>query len=140
GDIKVLVVAHPVDITDATQYAIDQFVLRGGKLLAFVDPHAYFDQSHERSENYTIAGDNAAASSLDKLLKAWGLDMDVNKVAADTSFAGRNMQNGESMPTLLLVTRAGIDENDFVTSQIDNLVFPFAGAFTGTPAAGIKET
>jgi ABC-type uncharacterized transport system involved in gliding motility auxiliary subunit/ABC-type transport system involved in cytochrome c biogenesis permease component len=139
-EIKVLLVAHPVEISDTAQYAIDQFVLRGGKLLAFLDPHAYFDQNHDRNQNYSIAGDNAAKSSLDKLLKAWGLDMDVNKVAADTSFASRNTQTGDSMPTLLLVTRAGIDENDFVTSQIDNLVFPFAGVFTGTPAAGLKET
>jgi ABC-type uncharacterized transport system involved in gliding motility auxiliary subunit/ABC-type transport system involved in cytochrome c biogenesis permease component len=138
--IRVLVVAHPVNITDAAQYAIDQFLMRGGKLLAFLDPHAYFDQIHDRNENFTVGGDNAARSSLDKLLKAWGLDMDVNKVAADTSFASRNMQTGDSMPTLLLVTRAGIDENDVVTSQIDNLVFPFAGAFTGKPADGLKET
>jgi ABC-type uncharacterized transport system involved in gliding motility auxiliary subunit/ABC-type transport system involved in multi-copper enzyme maturation permease subunit len=139
-EIRVLVVAHPVNITDAAQYAIDQFVLRGGKLLAFLDPHAYFDQIHDRNENFMIGGDNAAKSSLDKLLKAWGLEMDVNKVAADTSFASRNMQTGDSMPTLLLVTRAGIDENDVVTGQIDNLVFPFAGAFTGQPAEGLKET
>jgi gliding motility-associatede transport system auxiliary component len=138
-DIKVLLVAHPVDISDAAQYAIDQFVLRGGKLLAFLDPHAYFDQKHDRSQNFVIGGDNAAKSSLDKLLKAWGLNMDVNLVAADTSFASRNLQTGDSMPTLLLVTREGIDENDVATSQIDNLVFPFAGVFTGKPADGLKE-
>src|SRR5439155_23509955 len=113
---------------------------RGGKLLAFLDPHAYFDQSHEQSLSYSLAGDNAARSSLDKLLRSWGLDMDVNKVAADTSFASRNLQTGDSMPTLLLVTRAGIDEGDVVTSQIDNLVFPLAGAFTGKPAEGLKKT
>jgi ABC-type uncharacterized transport system involved in gliding motility auxiliary subunit/ABC-type transport system involved in cytochrome c biogenesis permease component len=139
SQIKVLLVAHPVDITDTTQYAIDQFVMRGGKLLAFIDPHAYFDQNHDRNKDVLIAGDNAAASSLDKLLKAWGLGMDVNKVAADTSFAGRNPQTGDVMPTLLMVTRAGIDENDVVTSQIDNLFLPFAGAFTGKPAEGLKE-
>jgi ABC-type uncharacterized transport system involved in gliding motility auxiliary subunit/ABC-type transport system involved in cytochrome c biogenesis permease component len=138
-DIKVLLVAHPVEISDAAQYAIDQFVLRGGKLLAFLDPHAYFDQKHDRSQNFTIGGDNSGKSSLDKLLKAWGLNMDVNLVAADTSFASRNLQTGDSMPTLLLVTREGIDENDVATSQIDNLVFPFAGVFTGKPVDGLKE-
>ena len=138
-DVKVLIVAHPVDITDASQYAIDQFVLRGGKLLAFLDPHAYFDQNHERSKNYSLAGDNAAASTLDKLLKAWGLEMDVNRITADTSFAGRNPQSGDVMPTLLYITRAGINENDLATSQIDNLFMPFAGAFTGKPADGLQE-
>ncbi len=139
-DVKVLLVAHPVNISDTAQYAIDQFVLRGGKLLAFLDPHAYFDQGHNRSDDFLLGGDNAAKSSLDKLLRAWGLEMDVEKVAADTSFASRNMQSGDVMPTLLLVTRAGINENDEVTCQIDNLVLPFAGVFTGQPAPGINET
>jgi len=138
--ISVLLVAHPVNIADPAQYAIDQFVLHGGKLLAFLDPHAYFDQTHGRSQSFTVEGDNAAQSTLDKLLKAWGLDMDVDKVVADTSFASRNRQTGDSMPTLLIVTRDGINENDVVTCQIDNLVFPFAGGFTGQPADGLKET
>src|SRR6185369_5534040 len=94
----------------------------------------------ERSQSFTLGGDNAGKSSLDKLLKTWGLDLDVNRVAADTSFASRNTQTGDSMPTLLLVTRSGIDENDVATSQIDNLVLPFAGVFTGKPADGLKET
>jgi len=140
GDINVLLVAHPVEISDTAQYAIDQFVLRGGKLLAFLDPHAYFDQKHDRSQNYLLAGDTAAKSSLDKLLKAWGLNMDVDKVVADTSFASRNTQTGDSIPTVLLVTRAGINANDLVTCQIDNLVFAFAGVFTGQPVDGLTET
>lgn len=140
GGVNVLLVLHPVDISDETQYAIDQFVLRGGKLLAFLDPHAYFDQQHQRSGNFELAGDNAGKSSLDKLLKAWGLSMNMDKVVADTSYASRNMQSGDSMPTLLLVTRSGINENDVVTAQIDNLLFPFAGAFTGKPADGLTET
>jgi len=140
SDIKVLLVADPVDISDAAQYAIDQFILRGGKLLAFLDPHAYFDQTHSQSENFFVEGDNAARSSLPDLLKAWGLDMNVDKVVADTSFASRNMQTGDSMPTLLMVTQEGINQTDVITAEIDNLVFPFAGAFTGKPVAGLKET
>ena len=50
-DIKVLVVIHPKGITDAAQYAIDQFVLRGGKLIAFVDPLCVLDQ-HRRSDGH----------------------------------------------------------------------------------------
>ena len=128
---------HPREITDATQYAIDQFVLRGGKLLAFLDPHAYFDQKHDQMAQ--VLGESSGQSSLDKLLKAWGLDMDVNKVA-DMTFAGHNGQNGAIMPTVLLINKEGINNDDIVTSQIDNLVMPFAGAFTGKPADGLKET
>ncbi|HEV7925030.1 MAG TPA: Gldg family protein [Verrucomicrobiae bacterium] len=137
-DIGVLLVVHPRDITETTQYAIDQFVLRGGKLLAFLDPHAYFDQKHDQMAQ--VLGESSGQSSLPILLKAWGLDMDVNKVVADMTFAGRNPQNNSPMPTVLLVTKTGLDDDDIVTSQIDNLVLPFAGAFTGKPADGLKET
>lgn len=137
-DIKVLLVVHPRDITDATQYALDQFVLRGGKLLAFLDPHAYFDQKHDQMAQ--VLGDSSGQSTLDKLLKAWGLSMDVNKVVADMTFAGHSGQGGQIMPTVLVLTQEGIDQNDVVTSQIDNLVMPFVGVFTGKPADGLKET
>ena len=136
-DIKVLLVVHPRDITDTAQYALDQFVMRGGKLLAFLDPHAYFDQKHDQMAQ--VLGESSGQSTLDKLLKAWGLEMDLNKVVADTTFAGRN-QNGAVMPAVLLLNKEGINGDDVVTSQIDNLVLPFAGVFTGKAADGLKET
>ncbi len=137
-DIGVLMVAHPREISEATQYAIDQFVLRGGKLLAFLDPHAYFDQKHDQMAQ--VLGESSGQSSLPILLKAWGLEMDMNKVLADMTFAGHNPQSGMAMPTVLMVNKSGINADDIVTSQIDNLVLPFAGAFTGKPAEGLKET
>jgi ABC-type uncharacterized transport system involved in gliding motility auxiliary subunit len=136
-DINVMLVVHPRDISDATQYALDQFVLRGGKLLAFLDPHAYFDQKHDQMAQ--VLGESSGQSSLDKLLKAWGLSMDMNKVVADLTFAGHNSQNGATMPTVLMINQQGIDNGDVVTSQIDNLVMPFPGALTGKPADGLKE-
>jgi ABC-type uncharacterized transport system involved in gliding motility auxiliary subunit len=137
-DIGVLLVVHPRDITDTAQYAIDQFVLRGGKLLAFLDPHAYFDQRHDQMAQ--VLGESSGQSSLDKLLKVWGLSMDINKVVADMTFGGHNPQSGGAMPTVLLENKDGINKDDIVTSQIDNLVLPFAGAFTGKAADGLKET
>ena len=44
------------------------------------------------------------------------------------------------MPTVLVLDKDGINNDDIVTSQIDNLVMPFAGVFTGKPADGLKET
>jgi ABC-type uncharacterized transport system involved in gliding motility auxiliary subunit len=137
-DIKVLLVLHPRDISDTAQYALDQFVLRGGKLLAFVDPHAYYDQKHDQMAQ--VLGESSGQSTLDKLFKAWGLSMDMNKVVADMTFAWRNPQNGMVMPTVLMINQQGIDPDNVVTGQIDNLVMPFAGAITGKPADGLKET
>ena len=57
---------------------------------------ARFLRSEPRShENMSISGDNAAKSTLDKLLKAWGLTMDTDRVLADRAFAGHNNQTGD---------------------------------------------
>jgi ABC-type uncharacterized transport system involved in gliding motility auxiliary subunit len=142
NDVQVLIVMHPRNITAESQYAIDQFLMRGGKVLAFLDPHAYFDESHDmQNQKFNVVGDlSYGQSTLDKLLPAWGLSMDIDRVVADKTFGSRNSKTGDMMPTMLTVTRSGIDENDVVTSQIDNLFIPFAGAFTGKPADGLKET
>jgi ABC-type uncharacterized transport system involved in gliding motility auxiliary subunit len=139
-DIQVLVVIHPKDISDQAQYAIDQFVLRGGKLIAFLDPQSAVAS---RQQN-PMSGDMPnASSSLDKLLKAWGLQFDTGKVVADLNFKmqlqGRDGQPSDA-PAFLALTADGINTNDVVTGSIDNIWLPMCGAFTGEPAAGLKET
>jgi ABC-type uncharacterized transport system involved in gliding motility auxiliary subunit len=134
-DISVLLVVHPRDITDSAQYAIDQFVLRGGRLIAFLDPHAYFDQKQDQMAQ--VIGESSGQSTLDKLMKAWGLDMDINKVAADLTYGETR---GQNMPTVIMLNKDGINQDDIATSQADGIVMAFSGAFTGKPADGLKET
>jgi ABC-type uncharacterized transport system involved in gliding motility auxiliary subunit len=139
-DIKVLMVVHPRGISGKAQYAIDQFVLRGGKLAAFLDPVPISDT---RQENQMFGSMPNTGSSLDKLLKAWGLAFDTTKVVADMNFkvqlGDRNNQPQEA-PAFLAVTADGLNQQDILTSQIDSVWMPFAGAFTGAPAEGLKET
>jgi ABC-type uncharacterized transport system involved in gliding motility auxiliary subunit len=138
-DVKVLLVVHPRQISDQVEYAIDQFVLRGGKLIAFLDPVSAVAL---RQQNPRM-GRGGDASSLDKLLKAWGIQFDTGKVVADMDFKmqlrGQNGQPVEA-PAWLALTRDGLNTNDIITSQIGSLWLPMCGAFTGTPAAGLKET
>src|SRR5580704_9071774 len=139
-NVKVLVVIHPKDISDQAQYAIDQFVLHGGKLIAFLDPQSVLSS---RQQNPMAGEMTGASSSLDKLLKAWGVQFDTSKVVADLNFkmqlGGRDGQPTEA-PAFLALTAEGINTNDVVTSQLDNIWLPLCGAFTGEPAAGLKET
>lgn len=139
-DIKVLIVVHPKDITDKAQFAIDQFILRGGKLIAFLDPHSTID-SHS-SQMSPMMGGMASSSSLGKLLEAWGVQFDTSKVIADMNFVSRFSRNNraEVAPAVLSITPEGINPDDVVTSQVDSLLLLFAGAFTGTPAEGLKQT
>ena len=139
-NVKLLLVIHPRDVTDKAQFAIDQFVLRGGKLIAFLDPLPMMDT---KEQNEMLGSMPNTGSSLDKLLKAWGLSFDTSKVVADMNFkmqlGGRNGQPQDA-PAVMAVTGEGLNSDDIVTSQIDNVWLPYAGAFTGTPVAGLKET
>ena len=139
-DVKVLMVVHPREISDKAQFAIDQFIMRGGKLIAFLDPLPMVDS---REQNEMLGSIPNSGSSLDKLLKAWGLSFETSKVVADMNFkmqlGGRNGQPQDA-PAVLGLNSQGINSDDIVTSQIDNLWLPYAGAFTGTPVEGLKET
>jgi ABC-type uncharacterized transport system involved in gliding motility auxiliary subunit len=141
-EIKVLVVIHPKEITDAAQYAIDQFILRGGKLIAFLDATSLVD-SQSQQQNPMMGRMPGGGSSLEKLLKAWGVQFDNSKVVADMTYkmdvGGGGGQSSER-PTWLALTPEGIHTNDIITSQIDNVWYFSGGSFSGTPVAGLKET
>ena len=140
-DIKVLLVIHPKDISDKAQFAIDQFVLRGGKLIAFLDPQSAL--SSRQQNPMEGGGPPSASSSLEKLLKAWGLQFDTGKVVADLNYKmqlrGRNGQPTEA-PAFLALSGEAVNNSDIATAQLDSVWLPLCGAFTGQPAAGLKET
>ena len=139
-DIKLLVVLAPKDVSDKAQFAIDQFIMRGGKLLAFLDAQCLADN---RQQNQMMPNMGGGGSSLDKLLKAWGIQFDTGKVVADLKYKmqlrGRNNEPQEA-PAWLGLTSDAINRDDVATSQIDNIWMPLCGAFTGTPVTGLKET
>ena len=132
-DIKVLVVIHPKEISEQAQYAIDQFIMRGGKLVAFLDATSLVDS---RNENPMMGQMPGGGSSLDKLLKAWGIQYDTGKVAADLNYKmklmGRNNQPTDA-PAFLSVSADGINKDDIDTSEIDDIWLPLERSkFIGT--------
>jgi ABC-type uncharacterized transport system involved in gliding motility auxiliary subunit len=133
-DIKVLLVIHPRGIGERAQYALDQFVLRGGKLIAFLDPSAYFDQLGQMGG----MGGGGTPSSLDRLLKAWGLGFDSGKVVLDMRYL--TGAGARTLPTLLSLNDNAFAPNDITTARLGSLLMPFAGVFTGKPVEGLDET
>jgi ABC-type uncharacterized transport system involved in gliding motility auxiliary subunit len=141
-DIQLLIVLYPKAITEQAEYAIDQFVLRGGKLIAFLDPFSVMDQSSADPSNPLQAAASGGAS-LDRLLKAWGLAFDVGKVVSDKEYLtelGGDGGRPQANLSFLQIPPSALDTNDVVTSQIGRLYLPFSGAFTGSPAEGLKQT
>jgi ABC-type uncharacterized transport system involved in gliding motility auxiliary subunit len=127
-------VIHPKGISDNTQYALDQFVLRGGKLVAFVDPLCALDRPPVQPGQMQPP----SASTLDKLFKAWGLTFDTTKVVADMEHVAQ-LQEGPN-PAVLALNEVAINKDDVVTANADNLLMAFSGTFSGTPADGLTRT
>jgi len=132
-EIKVLLVIHPRDLPESTEYALDQFVMRGGKLVVFVDPYAYFDQQPSPMPGI---GGGGTSSTLTWLFKAWGVEMNPGKVLADVVFASGAGQR--YTPTVLTLNRTAFNRDDVVTSQIETLLYAFGGAFVVKPVEGLK--
>src|SRR5436190_1783754 len=141
-DVKVLVVIYPREISDGAQYAIDQFVLRGGKVVAFLDPLSIADNRSSNPSN-PLQGAMASGATMDKLLKAWGVEFDVSKAVADMAYK-TNIRGQDGRPqeaaAVLSLTKDAMNADDPLTGQLDNLLLPYPGVFAGTPAAGLKQT
>ncbi|HTG96320.1 MAG TPA: Gldg family protein [Burkholderiales bacterium] len=121
-DLNVLLLIHPRDVPPQTEYALDQFVMRGGKLIAFVDPYAYFDQSPQMPGMPQMP----SSSTLPTLFKAWGVTMDPGKVVSDVVFGSGG--GARYTPTVLSLNRTAFSRDDVVTSQIETLLYAFGGA------------
>ena len=134
-DIKTLVVVHPKNLSDKALYAIDQFVLRGGKLVACVDPFSIKDMQSSRSQQNPMMGQMGGdgPSTLGKLFDAWGVKFEEGKISCDLEAATKlnNGQGGvESNPAFLSLGTANMDKGDLIVADLTNVMFPFAGAFT----------
>src|SRR5688572_5689088 len=83
NDVDVLVLVHPKELPPAARYAIDQFAMRGGHILAFVDPSAQADQSGADPNNPMAQFAADKSSHLEPLLASWGLEFKSDQVVAD---------------------------------------------------------
>ena len=134
-DVKTLVVVHPKNLSDKALYTIDQFVLRGGKLVACVDPFSIKDMQSSRSQQNPMMGQMGGdgPSTLGKLFDAWGVKFEEGKITCDLEAATKlnNGQGGvESNPAFLSLGKPNMDKGDLIVADLTNVMFPFAGAFT----------
>lgn len=118
-EIDVLLLIHPKGLTEATRYAIDQFVLNGGKLVAFVDPH--HESTPATAMANPMAGQGVNASELGDLFSQWGIDVNLDEVLLDAA-------NGLELQTQNgIVKHFGIvgieynlmDQEDVITASLD---------------------
>jgi ABC-type uncharacterized transport system involved in gliding motility auxiliary subunit len=141
ADVDVLMLAQPDKLTPEAAYAVDQFVLGGGKVLAFVDP--VVETNARQGPMMMMAPSSGPSPELIKLLKAWGLEFDPSKVAGDIANARRVQFGGGLRPVVteyvgwLTLDRRSLDEKDVLSGGIErlNLASPgFLAKAEGTTA------
>lgn len=141
-DIKVLILIHPSEISDTTQFAIDQFLLSGGKLIAYLDPKSYYLASQSGNSMNNRGMMQKSSSNIPKLLSAWGIEFDTETVVTDRIY-GRKIvrpQTQQHYLSVLDLLKNSFDKDDIITSQLNAVTMVFAGAFKGTPADGLTKT
>ncbi|MDQ0705246.1 ABC-type uncharacterized transport system involved in gliding motility auxiliary subunit [Pseudomonas sp. W3I7] len=115
--IQTLMVVHPRALPEQTLYAIDQFVLRGGKLMLFIDPV---------SEAETNA--KPADTKLDGLLAAWGIQMPADKLLIDHAFGSG--APAVRHPARLNLPRRAMAANDVSVWKLDTVIVSSSGALS----------
>jgi ABC-type uncharacterized transport system involved in gliding motility auxiliary subunit len=139
ADIGVLMVVQPEGLSADTAYAIDQFALSGGKVLAFVDPVA---EAHRQGNPMMMMMQGPPdLSEFDKLLKAWGVVFDPKTVVGDITRARRVQFGGGPRASVteyvlwLGLDRRNLDERDPLAGGIERLNLASAGFLDKAPDA-----
>jgi ABC-type uncharacterized transport system involved in gliding motility auxiliary subunit len=126
-EIRVLLVAHPQDLPETTLYAIDQFVMRGGRLMVLTDPHS------DGQAFRPTGGGGDTSSNLDRLLNAWGIETPREHVIGDLSGAWRVRAGPQERVQAVdyvawfTLDRSAINRDDVAVAQLSQLTFASAG-------------
>ena len=132
-EVKVLLVIHPKGLSESTEFAIDQFILRGGKVIALLDSYAYFDLI-PTPQGMQPGG---SSSNLERLTKAWGVTFETEKMLADLQFM--TGKGNRALPTLLTLNETAYSPTDIATAQLGEVLLAFTGAFTSSLTPGLKQ-
>jgi ABC-type uncharacterized transport system involved in gliding motility auxiliary subunit len=142
ADIDVLMLVHPQKLSETTLFAVDQFVLKGGKALVFVDPLSEYQVSHPSQLN---PPGSPTASNLERLFKSWGFEVPANIVAGDRRAAqrvgvpvpGRGTRPLDYIAWLDLKS-ANLNRDDMITADLSHINMASSGIIE--PLDGAKTT
>jgi ABC-type uncharacterized transport system involved in gliding motility auxiliary subunit len=127
---KVLMIIHPKFLSDETLYMIDQWILKGGATLIFLDPYAETEISRQQG-----MPPMNPRSNLKKLLDTWGIKFDDKKAVLDSEFGfriSRNINGRDIQVTnypWLNIRDEGLNKNESSLSNLSTIVMTTAGSF-----------
>lgn len=141
NDITVLIIVHPADITETAEFAIDQYLLGGGNVIAFVDPQSLLAQAMSSQPN-PMTGQPGnminGSSDLSNLFKSWGINYKKDLIVADMNYRG--MLQGRLIPTALQIPGKSIHQDSRFTSGLQSFTMMNAGAFGIEKKEGLEAT
>lgn len=132
ADTDVLLIIHPQDMDEPTLYAIDQFVLSGGKAMFFVDPHAEI--------NSRVPG-QANSSELATLFEAWGIEFDTAKIVGDSRWGMRiSSAQGPALPHLGIIglAREAMSADSVITAELDSINLASSGHLSLSDSSSLR--
>ncbi len=135
GDVDLLLVVHPKNLTESTLFAIDQFVMNGGRLMVFVDPMAQSEEVPADPQNPMAQLQADRSSGLAVLFHAWGVGFDKTKVLLDNQHAvSIQAAQGQTIRHLGINswTQNNMNQDDIVTSDLSSLNTALAGTLTSS--------
>ena len=139
SDVNVLMVVHPKNQSARTIFAIDQYMLAGGKAIIFVDPFAEVEGMQGQMLGSTIGG-----SSLEKVFKVWGIEYDINTVVGDRLSARKVLPEAGNRPIEYLpwleLRGPSLDRSSPITSGIDVVALASAGHLSVKDNSSLKMT
>ena len=140
-DLDALIVLHPRELSEALLYAIDQYVMRGGSLVALVDPHCEVDMSSVDPTNPMSQMGADKSSNMNQLFQAWGFEIAAGKVAADRRNAvqvrdpGSQRGDGVAYVVWMSLAEEGLNSEDPVTSLLSSVFMVSPGSIRATEGA-----
>ncbi len=130
NDVDILLIIHPKDLPEQTLFAIDQFVLKGGRTIVCVDPHCFADRLEQASMQMNLQ--RAQNSDLNILMRTWGIEMPENQYAGDKNLAERQAisQTSRVEPIigfLNLNRKECFNAEKVITAELDEVRVLFSG-------------
>jgi ABC-type uncharacterized transport system involved in gliding motility auxiliary subunit len=142
NDVSVLVVVHPADITEQAEYAIDQYLMKGGQVVALVDPQCLVAQRVYSGQQNPMTGQPGGVvnptSDLPNLFKAWGVTYNKADIVADVNY--RTQLMGRQTPVALRLPSEALNRQERITADLQSLLFMMTGTLDVVSKDGITAT
>ena len=126
NDVDILLVIHPKELPEKTLFAIDQYILNGGRAVICVDPYCFVEQSRGQP-----GAEPSKSSDLNRLLQSWGLEMPANTFSGDRSLALRAPMSPNQRPEKIIgflsLTNQCFNADSAITAELNQVRVLFGG-------------